>query len=122
VNPPAGLVAEFWVKLLREYEAGHIKEAVWIGYSIEQIQTLQNAPGATRTPVEFATCWPRKRIAFTENAAKRRSRIRKLRSQGKKPNKRSQPAHGNYITYLGGRRATFRRLFSEFGKVINASR
>lgn len=122
VNPPGGLVAEFWKKTLAEYAQPRLRELIWIGYSLEQIQTLQNVEGVDRLPIEFLTCYPRTRIAFVENAAKRRARFRKLRALGKVPNPRSQPSHGNYVTYLGLNGAAFRREFSQFGKVIRGRR
>lgn len=118
-NPPPGVVWDFWWKLLAEYHCGRLREAVWIGYSLEQIQTLQNGEFACRLPIEYLTCYPRQRIAFIENAAKRRARFRKLRALGKVPIMRSQPSHGNYITYLGGNRAAFRREFQQYGKVLS---
>lgn len=122
LNPPPGLVGNFWLKLMAEYHAGHISEAIWIGYSLEQIQTLQNLERNDFLPIEYATCYPRKRIAFIENAAKRLARIRKLRAAGKLIKTYSQPSHGNYITYLGDNGRAFRRVFSQFGKVIGGSR
>lgn len=119
INPPTGLVGEFWLKLMAEYHAGRVKQAIWIGYSLEQIQTLQNLEQKLFLPIEYPTCYLRTRIAFIENAAKRRSRFRKLRAIGKSPNPRSQPSHGNYITYLGVHRAAFAREFGQFGKVID---
>jgi hypothetical protein len=119
LNPPGGFVPEFWIKLLEEYRYGRVDQAIWIGYSLEQIQTLQNVEDIDRIPIEFMTCYPRARIAFIENAAKRRRRMRKLRAEGKIPNKRSQPSHGNYVTHLGDNRAGFRREFKQFGKVIS---
>lgn len=121
LNPPGGLVAEFWRKLLRErFETPHpILAAVWIGYSLEQLQTLQCA-GATQTPLDFPTCFTSKRIAFVENEAKRAARIEKLKALGKKPNEKSSPSHSNYITYLGPDAEAFARVFGKFGKTMAA--
>lgn len=117
-NPPGGLVADFWAKLLYEFAHGRTREAIWIGYSLEQLQSLQRCPGIGRFPFDFPMCIPRDRLAFIENRAKRRARFRELRALGKVPTKRSQPSHGNYVTYLGANRAAFRREFSQFGKVL----
>jgi hypothetical protein len=110
-------VREFWGALVKGYMGGSIHEAVWIGYSLEQLQTLQNA-GCPRTPLDYPLCVPRKRIAFNENAAKRDARMQKLITAGKQPNQNSSPSHGNYIAYLGGNRDGFARIFSQFGQVI----
>lgn len=117
INPPGGLVAEFWRKLLKEWQIGRVSQVVWIGYSLEQLQTLQNI-SASHTPLDFATCFTKKRIAFVENTAKQALRVEKLRAQGKKPSVSSSPSHSNYITYLGARRDEFREAFSQFGQVV----
>ena len=116
LNPPGGLVGEFWLKLLREYAvAVHpVAEAIWIGYSLEQLQTLQ-CVGAIATPLDFPMCVTKKRIAFVENEAKRAARMAKLVAAGKKPNAKSSPSHSNYITYLGPHVDRFREVFSQFG-------
>lgn len=130
LNPPGGLVADFWNKLFMEYyghsfrDFGHsfrrgnvpaVEQAIWIGYSLEQLQTLQNV--CDTTPLDFPICVTRKRIAFVENAAKRADRIAKLTAQGKTPHANSSPSHSNYITYLGPHIDEFCRVFRQFGAV-----
>jgi hypothetical protein len=115
LNPPGGLVREFWLKACREYFAGHISQVIWIGYSLEQLQTLQC--GAQMTPLDFPLCFLAKRIAFIENDAKKAARMEKLSAAGKTPNERSSPSHGNYICYLGPNVRDFSRVFGAFGKV-----
>lgn len=110
VNPPGGLVGEFWWKTLDEYLAHRCEQVIWIGYSLEQLQTLQRVKDYT--PLDFPICITRKRIAFVENAAKREHRLAKLIAQGKKASDKSQPSHGNYIAYLG---PNVREFVKEFG-------
>ncbi len=117
VNPPGGLVREFWLKLTAEWIKGYAERAIWIGYSLEQLQTLQ-CVGAHHTPLDYPMCVPKRRIAFVENEAKRDARIKKLRELGKTPNEKSQPSHANYITYLGNDAEVFSRVFSRFGQVV----
>ena len=77
INPPGGLVPEFWRKLvmsLLEHD-GDVTQAIWIGYSLEQLQTLQNVENVPYTPLHCSMCVPRKRIAFVENEAKRSERV-----------------------------------------------
>lgn len=112
VNPPGGLVGEFWHKFI----AGEFVEGIWIGYSLEQLQTLQ-CIGAKKTPLDFAMCVPSRRIAFVENEAKKAARIAKLTELGKSPNVKSQPSHANYITYLGPHVEWFADVFGQFGQV-----
>lgn len=127
LNPPGGFVNEFWKHLVSDWMARHVSEAIWIGYSLEQLQTLQQS-GAYMHPMDYAICVPSKRIAFVENEAKRVARIAKLTAYndvamelGTKPRRVSEkadsPSHGNYITYLGPNVDGFARIFEQFGKV-----
>jgi hypothetical protein len=116
LNPPGGLVGEFWAKLVAEYQACHVTQAVWIGYSLEQLQTLQ-CVGAALTPLDFPICVTNRRIAFVENEQKRLARVAKLLAAGKTPNQKSSPSHGNYIAYLGAEPERFAAIFSQFGQV-----
>lgn len=128
VNPPGGEVANFWNRMMHQWRLCNLDQAVWIGYSLEQLQTLQisadgGRPGsmlvaAYQTPLDFSMCVPRRRIAFVENEAKRAERVEKLIAAGKTPNQKSQPSHANYITYLGTNKDEFSRVFSQFGQVV----
>lgn len=130
VNPPGGLVPAFWHKFI----SGEFTEGVWIGYSLEQLQTLQNI-GAARTPLDFPICVTSKRIAFVENEAKKALRLAKMLADGEKPgapeSKRktaaairagkepsSGPSHSNYVTYSGPNVEAFDRAFRQFGQVV----
>jgi hypothetical protein len=117
VNPPGGYVGEFWRTLMASWRDEYIDAAIWIGYSLEQLQTLQ-CVAAQWTPLDFPMCIPNRRIAFVENEAKRTARIRKLAAAGKKPNLASSPSHANYITYLGAEPSKFVQVFSAFGQVV----
>ena len=113
LNPPGGLVRPFWLKLLTE----PISECVWIGYSLEQLQTLQRVK-APKTPLDFPMCIPSRRIAFIESSAKQETRFAKLRAQGKRLADATSPSHGNYVTYVGPHVHAFADVFGRFGKVI----
>lgn len=113
VNPPGGLVLEFWRKLMGSPTDN---ESIWIGYSLEQLQTLQDV--RQMSPLDWTICVPKRRIAFVENEAKKAARIAKLLALGKKPNMKSQPSHGNYITYVGNYPERFRDVFKQFGQVV----
>jgi len=135
LNPPGGLVNPFWLALMLAWRDLNIEQAIWIGYSLEQLQTLQQST-ALYTPLDFPTCITAKRIAFVENTAKKAARIEKLLREGDalnaKPKKRrlaaqiragkeppNSPSHSNYVSYLGPNVKRFVQLFSPFGKVIN---
>lgn len=137
VNPPGGrnsggsLVPQFWRKLVAEYntpDASPVKEAIWIGYSVEQLQTLQNCGIVSPLALASAICYPRKRIAFVENAAMREQRVAKeinrrggssldAAAQAALASKigKSSPSHANYVAYLGPDERKFRAVFSRFG-------
>jgi hypothetical protein len=116
LNPPGGLVGDFWSALEYALRWQHIEQAIWIGYSLEQLQTLQ-AIGAGIHPFQFPMCIPRRRIAFVENEAKKAARIEKLIGAGKTPNQKSSPSHANYVTYVGPNAAAFDCVFGQFGQV-----
>lgn len=123
LNPPGGklgaksLTGLFWSKLMRHYVSLRVPEAIWIGYSLEQLQTLQHAE-SNFSPLDFSMCVPRRRIAFDENAAMRAARQAKQISDGKKPTELTSPSHANYITYLGPRKTRFDDVFKQFGQVV----
>lgn len=125
LNPPGGktpdgegLVGRFWLKLMREWrvELRPVQQFVWIGYSLEQLQTLQ-CIGAHKTPLDFPFCVPDRRIAFVENEAKKALRREKLIAAGKRPNEKSQPSHANYIVYGGPNVDAFASVFGCIGQV-----
>lgn len=101
VNPPGGIVVEFWQKLMDEYAAGRVKQAVWIGFNLGQLLSLQaaNVP----QPIQFAMCIPRSRIKFVSGSPETEGADR--------------PVHGNYITYIGPHAKKFAQTFSQFGVV-----
>jgi len=138
VNPPGGLTAEFWHRLIDAWEAREISAAIWIGYSLEQLQTLQGYE--VRSPLAFPFCVPDRRIPFVESTAKRdlrrqavevhnrnvREAIRDAEKRGdgtsaigplREFKAAAQPSHANYITYIGRASARFARVFGEFGEV-----
>jgi ParB family chromosome partitioning protein len=118
VNPPGGLVSEFWYALMVAWASDTIEQAIWIGYSLEQLQTLQPQGRIWPSPIELSICIPRRRIAFVENEAKKLARLTKLTAAGKRGNQASSPSHGNYITYLGDQPSKFVQVFSAFGQVV----
>lgn len=133
LNPPGGLVVEFWLRLIDAWQARQITAAIWIGYSLEQLQTLQgyesagDSPIAMPGPLMFPICVPDRRIPFVESTAKRELRRRALleenrgrRREGlelRKWKEAASPSHANYITYIGRAPARFARVFGAFGEV-----
>jgi hypothetical protein len=140
LNPPGGkdadgnsLVVAFWRKFCDEVVGREMTHGVWLGYSLEQLQTLQNC-GALYQPMDFTICIPRARIAFVENEAKRALRIAKIIREGEAPGAserkrkdaaacragkppKDAPSHANYIVYAGPNAILFEEVFGQFGKV-----
>ena len=106
LNPPGGLVRQFWGHLVAHVLTGRVPAAIWIGYSLEQLQTLQagwtGVPPLDYpvSPIDYPICIPRARIAFKENDAKKAERVARLVAAGKSPYQKSSPSHANYISLL----------------------
>ena len=115
LNPPGGCTNAFWRKLMSSV---NVEQFIWIGYSLEQLQTLQVSMGHLATPLDFNLCFPKRRIAFMENAARRKAREKKLVLEGKPLTKKNGPTHANYIAYGGPHTGAFFTVFSHFGKVL----
>lgn len=120
LNPPGGLVKPFWERLVSYCcslsRARVRRQAIWIGYSLEQLQTLQSG-ACGMSPLHFSICVPRRRIAFVENEARRRARQEAQRLAGKAPTERVSPTHANYILYIGDHTMRFRGYFGPLGVV-----
>ena len=105
VNPPGGRQGKlsksalFWDKLINVRK--DIKQAIWLGFSLEQMQTTQRS---VKSIANFPFCVPRKRIRFdtpdgTPGAA---------------------PSHSNVIVYVPGsidNTQVFIEEFSQYGVV-----
>ena len=105
LNPPGGLVREFWGKLIEEHALGNVKAAIWIGFSLEQLLPLQKA---AVNPLTLSTVFPRERIRYVRPGWLAWHKAA------------ASPTHGSYITYLGPDIDRFRAVFKDMGEVINA--
>lgn len=99
LNPPGGRkpgAATWLYVLVQEYDAGRVSRAVFVGFSLEILQTMQ-----TRgiDPAKFTLCIPKKRIAYVSPSGAKRS-----------------PPHGSVILGLGtGDR--FAKAFRSLGAI-----
>lgn len=129
-NPPSGdngrLVKAFWAKLVDEYMNGLVACAIWVGFSIDQLQTLQRA--AAFGPMHFPICVPRQRIQFVKSLEQPAQRdLFGNESPDPTPVVGESPTKPNFICYLPGRggdhinqevsKLRFREVFSRFGEV-----
>lgn len=96
LNPAGGLVVRAWQKLVSEWSKGHVRRAVWIGFSIEQLALLADEP---LHPLDFSTLITRKRISF-------------IRHDGVT----GSPSHSNYVVALGVEATDFEVAFLGRGR------
>lgn len=113
-NPPGAdeaagtenLVRPYWERLVEHWREGLVDSAVWLGYSLEQLATLQGSPAH---PLEFPTLVPCERFRFLEerNGAPPIERLgvsKVKRADGSvrmvSTGKPSSPTHGNFLTLL----------------------
>jgi hypothetical protein len=92
-NPQA-----FFKKLNRVFDDRQIDQYIFLGYSIEQLQTLQTK---TEIPKDCLICIPAKRIRFVDQSGNRNS-----------------PTHGNCIIYRGLFQSKFVDAFEDFGVIL----
>lgn len=66
----------WWFKLADEYAIGNVDAAVWLGFSVESLQTTQSGarprgPDGQPLPVplDFPLCIPRERIAYVRSGS-----------------------------------------------------
>lgn len=102
----------WWPKLCAEYLAGRVEQAIYVGFSLELLQTAQGGTGPM--PLDFPFCIPAKRVNFLGED---------LQPQG-------SPTHANVIIYLPPCGPDmkeeytedsiygFRCAFSEIGRVV----
>jgi len=101
INPAGGLVVEAWRKLVAEWESGNVQRAIWIGFSVEQLNLLADEP---RHPHDFSLLTCRKRISF-------------VRHDGYT----GAPGHANYVVGLGIAVASFQHAFAGRGRFDHGS-
>jgi len=93
----------WWGKLADRWRLGEIDQAIFIGFSLEVLQSTQSLPvPCTRFPI----CIPKSRIAFWQEQPD--GTIGPAKS----------PTHANAIVYLGSKLNAFAREFSRFGEIM----
>lgn len=105
-----GSAKAWWFKLMREYISYNVLEAVFIGFSVELIQSTQvQGEDLMPTPIDFPCCFPSERLKFWTR-------------QGNQLVEGKQPTHANVLVYLPDRHKESRDLFLEtfekFGRCI----
>lgn len=139
INPAGGLVAKAWDRLVEEYTLGRIGRAVWIGFSVEQLNILADrymhpldySVLICRERIDFLTTKPERRVVPVAGGSpfhklecghhvpKTSTRIPKsVRCPGCvcDPEPAGSPSHGNYICALGVPVFEFEAAFAGRGK------
>lgn len=135
LNPPGGLVTEFWNKLCSSYENGEVDRAFWVGFSVEQLCTLASEK---YHPMDFSTVILRKRLSFNQQITQPTGQTTTHTYVDPETGQNHEteifvpdgghieviepgnsPSHGNYLTALGCDRDLFEKLFSEHGKIYH---
>lgn len=111
INPPGGkrgnksLPSLFWAKLMDHWDKGLVSQAIFLGFSMEQLSVSQNYHLHAMT--DFVVCVPRKRIQFIDPNSNNRMR---------------SPTHANVIVYVPGhvdRTELFEKEFSDLGRIMH---
>lgn len=101
----------WWKKLALEYMNKHVEQAIFIGFSLEILQTSQVEDDGLPLPLDFPICYPKRRLQFIA-----------LDKAGIVPG--DAPTHASFIAYLLPRvlpfdaRERFVKSFSKFGRVV----
>lgn len=77
----------WWRALCGEWEVGRVTAAIFIGFSIELLQSCQKGENPGHHPLDFPCCFPKDRVPF--DVVKDGARV-----TGK------QPTHSNVIVFL----------------------
>ena len=109
INPPGGKTGNksnttlFWKKLMEHKYTGCLRQAIFLAFSAEALQTTQGK--GYPSIGEFTICIPKRRIAFV----------------GEDDTKQA-PSHSNCIAYIPGtidRTYLFKEVFSDLGIILN---
>jgi ParB family chromosome partitioning protein len=105
LNPPSGryegksLMKQFWQKLVDTRNAGMLEQAIFVGFSLEQLQVTQNC---TESIGSYPICIPRRRVKFVSPSGTFNS-----------------PTHGQVIAYIPGNTNVTSKFYEVFGALGN---
>lgn len=108
-NVAQAAASAWWWKLSREVRAGHVEQAIFVGFSLEILQVTQTAPPDGLLPVAaWPLCVPRRRVAYCHEDAGELV-------------VGASPPHGTVIAYIGAahRVANFAVCFAKIGALLN---
>lgn len=145
LNPAGGLVVEAWRKLVDEWKRGNVQRAIWIGFSVEQLNLLADEPVhpddfsklTCRQRIDFLTLHPwRSIIGFNTDIAQlecgheqpMKAKSRKASGRARiltgmrctdcigEPEPNGSPSHSNYVVGLGVAPQLFETAFAGRGR------
>lgn len=96
----------WWTKLARERKEGNIGPAVFLGFSVEQLSSIQDIGDGLLVPVDCPLAIPRSRVRYLHE------------DEGGSVVSGDQPPHASYLAYLGEDLGAFERELAPFGKVL----
>jgi hypothetical protein len=63
-GPARSAAKLWWERLVGSWATAEVTAAIFLGFSVEILQTTQVHPGAEFVPLEFPLCFPSSRLAF----------------------------------------------------------
>lgn len=131
INPPGGLIREFWRKTLAEPA---VKQCMWTGFAMNQLNLLADE---IAHPTDFSIVYLRTRIKFVPHSSSRckachgsgvaidfsitveiqdaASKCKSCKGTGKVSGER--PSHANYLCGMGVDPSRFERVYKDLGAV-----
>ena len=125
INPPGDprgrLIKAFWRRACEHAIFGGPGAAVlWVGFSLEQLRSLQHCADINAMPCPTPMDWPRvilaKRIAWTSGRNEVQLGMTSLGFDDEEVAAGTSPTHGNYFCLLGGDAAQRKRFREQFGQ------
>lgn len=125
LNPPGGkdgnesVQKAWWFKLAHEWAQGRVDAAIFVGFSIEILQTTQNEPKGL-LPLNFPFCVPRARIPFDRPVDPEEDRPQAplfaptFSGESRGVESGDQPPHANVIVLLPTRGPDASRMHQAF--------
>ena len=125
INPPGGLIREFWRKTLDEIS---VKQCMWTGFAMNQLNLLADE---VAHPTDFSIVYLRSRIKFVPHSSSKckackgfgsigisdvqANKCESCKGTGKVSGDR--PSHANYLCGMGVDPSRFERVYKDLGAV-----
>lgn len=110
-NKVTSSMKRWWFKLAKEWTRRRVSGAIFIGFSIEVLQTTQNRPpNGAPLPIDFPFCIPKSRLKYWHR-------------EGDELIEGGSPTHASIIVYLPSEfsiveKQTFKLVFGKWGRCV----